>query len=390
MISRVAFVLAFVALFFACQGKRLKVTVPEEYFNVKWTYNESKAAVKSGLLTPSQWKKSFSTCDPDLKDSQQSPININTDDVPLSDYGVLPLVFSKDSCPITLRNIGSTLTAAPTNLDACKVSFTNAAGTKYKFYEANLHWHQHWDHRGTEHTVNGQGEAVEAHLLHYNAKFKSLDDAFDDANMGNIAVVSIRYTVAPTAENATEAIALDSFIANTYLSLRYMDVNTSVSEGPMNPYDLIGNALPRENLPMFHYNGSLTVPRCDPIVSWYIVQQTVMLSKSQVHQLRFFSHVNQSESERNKLGFNNDANIRPTVPLSKDRVVCAWPRLVPTNHSSDSAISYPEHELELWQIGAIVGGSVAGAALIAVIIAVSVVKCSKKDGEYASIINASA
>jgi len=381
IISRVVFIIYIVALSIACQGclYGLGSTVPESYFNTKWTYNESKAAIKAGLLPPSKWKESFGACDSSTKSARQSPIDINHEEVPLSTGGVLPLVFGKDQCPITLRNIGATLSAMPTDPSTCKASFTTASGTVYKFYEAHLHWHSLYNHRGTEHKLDGQAEAVEAHIVHYDSKFASMDDAVEDANVGNIAIVAIRYTVAPTGENATEAIALDSFIGNTYLNLRYMDLNASQNGDPMNPYDLIGNALPRVNLPMYHYNGSLTTPRCDSIASWYIVQQTVMLSKSQVRQLRFFSHVNRSESEHPKLGFNNDANIRPVVPLN-GRDIIAWPVIIEPNMSSDSA---PEDTsdsegMEQWKIIVIVVASVFGAILIGATIGIIWYKVSQR------------
>jgi len=374
----VVFTLFAVVFCVACQGCvhfRLGGSAAGELFNTKWTYNESDAAKKIGLLPPSEWKKSFGTCNTEGDNSHQSPINIKHLDVPQSNAGVLPLTFSAPACDITVRNIGSTLSAMPTNPAACKAQFTTLSNTVYKFYEMHLHWHQYYNHRGTEHKVDGQAEAVEAHIVHYNAKFKNIQEAFDDANVGNIAVVAVRYTVAPTPENATEALALDTFFAKTYPTLRYMDLNTSMAVDPVNPYDLIGSAIPRTNIPMYHYNGSLTTPLCDSIVSWYIVQQTVMMSQSQIRQLRFFLHVNQTEDEKHKLGFNNDANVRPVAPLNH-RDVVGWPYIVEPNFSSDSA---PDDDgssggLSGWKLGLVVGGSILGGVVITLIIVVIVVK----------------
>jgi len=185
-------------------------------------------------------------------------------------------------------------------------------------------------------------------------------------------VVAIRYTVAPTADDDTEAPAFGMFIDDTFDSLRFMNLTLSgvVNVGDHNPYDLIGNAISRENTPMFHYNGSLTVPSCDSITSWYIVQQTVMLSQAQMHQLRFFTHVNKTAYENQSLGFSIDANIRPVAPLN-GRDIVAWPEVLPPNMSSDSApdsgepsSSQPPFALST---GAIIGICVAGVVIIVTI-----------------------
>ena len=395
MVFRAELVLFALAFGVVCQGclHGLHSSVPEEWFNTKWTYNESDAAVKIGLLPPSQWKKSFGLCDVDLKNAHQSPIDIQHSDVPEGRAGVLPLEFGNVTCGLSYRNIGSTLSAMPTNPDACKAGFTTYSGTSYKFYEAHIHWHQFHNHKGTEHKVDGQAEAVEVHLVHYNAKFKSMQDAYDDANVGNVAVVAVRYTVAPTQDNASEVVAFNYFIVPTYPDLAYMDPNVSVKGDAINPYDLIGTALPRTDLPMYHYNGSVTTPRCDSIVSWYVVQQTVMMSQAQMHQLRFFTHVNRSEATKPKLGFNNDANVRPVAPMN-GRLIVAWPYVVEPNITSDSdesglaSESDDESGLKGWEVGLIVGGSVLGAALVAGLIIFLIIKLGGNKKHYEAVVNA--
>jgi len=360
-------------------------TVTDDMYNIRWTYNDTDTAKNLGLLPPSRWKNNFGACDANMASAHQSPIDIDHTKVPLSNSGVLPLEFQDDACAAKVGNIGWTLSAMPYSPSACKAGFKTASGTTYKFYEAHLHWHQYYNHRGSEHKVDGQAEAVEAQLVHYNAKFKTIQDAFDDANVGNIAVVSIRYTVAPTQDTPTETLAFNSFIAQTYPNLRYMNTTFTMKVDPFNPYDLIGNALPRTNLPMYHYNGSLTTPRCDSIVSWYIVQQTVMLSQSQLHQLRFFSHLNETEAKKGKLGFENTCNCRPVAPLH-GRDVVAWPTIIEPNMSSDSAPD--DSALELWELALIIGGCAVVALVVIIIIVVVAVK-NRRRNDYVSIINSS-
>jgi len=347
--------------------------------------------LKSLVGCPDDWKKSWGVCDPNLPTARQSPIDIIIKDVPRTDAGVLPLQFQGVECDTQVRNIGATLSATPKDPRVCNASFTTLSGTKYKFYEAHVHWHKYYNHRGTEHRVDGQAEAVEVQLIHFNAKFPSIDEAFRDANVGNIAVVAIRYTVAPTAENATEAPDFDKFITIGYEKLKYMDLSLDglVDVGKLNPYNLIGNALPRTNLPMFQYNGSLTVPSCDSITSWYIVQQTVMLSQSQVQQLRFIQHVDQNTYEQHTLGFELDDNIRPLAPLN-GREVVAWPDIIAPNVSSDSAPSQSASSGPLLTTGAIIGISVAaGVLIIGVTVLITSLVCVKTGRKGYEGINAS-
>jgi len=368
-----------VCIALVCESRRFQVgsIIPTDLFNTKWSYNQTYAS-KHGLLGPDDWKSAWPLCDPSLPGAKQSPIDIVTDNIPLSNAGVLPLTFTDDSCPSSMRNIGATLSAVPSDPVNCKSSFTTASGTQYKFYEVHFHWNHFYNHRGSEHRVNGQAEAMEAQLVHYNAKFSSIDEAFRDGNPGDIAVVAIRYNVAQSAETTTEVPVLNDLIDPSYSKCEFMDLSKDgvADVGKINAYEFIGTALNRKNLPMFHYNGSLTVPSCDSVVSWYIVQQTVMLSKSQIQQLRCYKHVNKSAYDDKSLGFEIDSNVRPVFPLG-DREVVAWPDIVPTNESSDSG---PDSQLVIsssdepfFTTGTIIGLSAAGGVLLIGIIVIIVV-----------------
>jgi len=392
------FAVVFVAVCFTaivgeCRNNFIRSISPADTFNTIWTYNQSYAS-KHDLLGPNEWKQDFPVCDTSIPDAKQSPINIVTDDVKIDNAGVLPLTFTGNVCSIDVRNVGATLTASPHDIVNCDVSFTTASGVKYKLHGALFHWHTLYDHRGTEHKVNGQGEAVEVQLVHFNAKFNSIDDAFRDANVGNIAVVAVRYTITPSEENATQVPDLDYIITPTFEKTEFMDLSKDAvaDAGKLNLYHLIGNALSLTNLSMFHYNGSLTVPSCDSITSWYIVQRTVMISDAQMDQLRLFKHVTKAQYDDGSLGFEINSNVRPVVPLN-DRVVVAWPDIVPTNFSSDSAPpSVLSSSGKFWTTGVIVGISVAGAAVVVVVlILIIVLACRKSDKSgYEGIINVSA
>jgi len=307
---------------------------------------------------------------------------------------VLPIEFANKTCGelFTIKNLGWTLSATRPSQHQCAMYFVTKSGIKYILDRVHIHWHDKYNHHGTEHTVNGQGEAVEVQLVHYKSGFTDLNAAFDDAGKGNIAIISIRYTVSPSGMIPTEAPEIDRLIVfNDYQSeqLRYKNASYSANVGDFFPYDLIGKALPRENLPMFYYDGSITAPGCDSIVSWFLVQQTVMLSQGEMAQLRKFSRLSKTEAEQG-LGFDLEANCRPTVSV-KGRPIIAWPRIIEPNMTSDSAPTSTSadssEKKKGLSTGAIIGISVGCSAVVASAVAavVVVVVLKKKRSGYESI-----
>jgi len=371
--------------------------VPDGWFNDKWTYTESNKVPK-GTKTPQNWKDVFPMCNPSNPDPDypgQSPINIDTGEVFVRNDGILPLIFSERDQEIqykgNISNIGSTLSFVPSKEG--DAYFNTSSGTRYVFDRAQIHWHKKYNHHGTEHTVNGQGEAVEVQLIHRKDKFFELAQAFNDPHVGNIAIVAIRYTVAPTETTQTEAPAIDRFITfandEDFEKVHYMNVDGKVEVFDFYVYDLIGTALSLENLPMFHYTGSLTTPGCDAIVDWFIVQQTVTISQGEMQQLRRISFLTKEQEEKGTLGFDIDSNCRPAFP-SKGRNVIAWPRIVDPNMTSDSMPTNSDGDSGSAKKGlstaAIIGIS-AGSAVAAatVVTAVVIIMKKKKNTGYESI-----
>jgi len=323
------FIFSFVVC--VCLGSGL----PKEYFNTVWTYNETYAAEK-GLAGPNEWKNKWVLCRADGADTHQSPINIQRETVVVDSAGVLPLTFAPEKCNAKIQNIGATLSISP---EVKQSSFTTASGTKYILNEVHIHWEQFALHNGTEHWVDSQGEAAEIHLVHYNAAFPSLEAALEDNSVGNIAVLAVRYNVAENNEQSTTVPAFEMF-SDSATKLLFMDLETTLSLDGVTFYDLLGENLPRVDLPMFHYNGSLTTPTCNPIVSWYVVQQTVMISKAQMENLRMCYHVNESAHQA---GVIITHNVRPCAPVN-GRTIVAWPKLIdPTTQSSSSSSPQPTH-----------------------------------------------
>jgi len=317
-------VLCFAAVACAICGVAVGSGLPPEAFNTLWTYNETFAAEK-GLKGPSGWGDSWPYCKTAGEDTVQSPINIETAKVSVGRSGVLPLVFTRATTDITGQNTGASLSFSP----RVHANFTTYSGRKYVLNEAHIHWDRYDNHRGSEHLVDGVAEAAEVHLVHYDAAFKSQDEAVHDGSVGNIAVVGIRYVVAESADEESE-VPLFSIFSDLQFALDSMKTVKNIDL-----YDLFGSDASLESIPMFHYNGSLTTPTCNPIVSWFVVQRPVKVSQEQMVKLRECLHVNVSAFEE---GVIVDNNARPACPLNGRQVV-AWPVVDSSSSNYDSSHS---------------------------------------------------
>lgn len=389
MAGRAVKVVALAVVAAACLvGTTHGAGLPPEYFNTVWTYNDTHSAAR-GLVGPAAWHELWGACDTAGADAHQSPVDIDPARVRTGTGGVLPVAFRGAACALRVRNIGATLSAVPP-ADCARSTFATAAGTTYVLAEAHLHWHDAADDAGTEHTLAGRGAAAEAHLVHYDARFASVEAALRDGAVGNIAVVAVRYAVDPAAApDATAVPALDTFVAPTYPALRYMNLSATVRAPAVDPYALLGSAQDGlaeaglDAVPMYHYNGSLTTPPCSALVSWFVVQQPVAVARTQIERLRRFSRFNESEAAAHTLGFELPTNVRAPAPLNA-RIVYAWPPASSSSSSSQPAPTPAPEPRSFFHFGLALGGSVIAAVVAAAIIIVVCVP-SKRPTRYASV-----
>lgn len=57
----------------------------------------------------------------------------------------------------------------------------------------NIHWHWGENNMGSEHTINGKKYAAEAHVVSYNSKYGSIEQAFPQPD--GLAVLAVFYEV---------------------------------------------------------------------------------------------------------------------------------------------------------------------------------------------------
>ncbi|KAL9413162.1 hypothetical protein AB3S75_041766 [Citrus x aurantiifolia] len=144
-------------------------------------------------------------------------------------------------------------------------------GTEYVLQQC--HWHS-----PSEHTINGQRFALEAHMVHVSQD-------------GKIAVVGIMYKIGRP----------DSFLESI------SDHLTQVA-GSNERETVVGVIDPRGikigSRKYYRYIGSLTIPPCTENVLWTIVRKVRTVTREQVRSLRVAVH---DES---------DTNARPQQPIN--------------------------------------------------------------------------
>ncbi|MDR2484571.1 MAG: carbonic anhydrase family protein [Treponema sp.] len=198
----------------------------------------------TGDVGPDFWH----TLSPDYalaKDGKaQSPINIVTGGL-AETGGLSKPEFHYTGIPFKAENNGHTIALAPSGAD----NYIVLDAADYALQQ--LHFHA-----PSEHRINGELCAMEAHLVHKDAA-------------GNLAVVGI--LIVPGAENET-------------LKEAFSKLPKEVThEEPVSldaPIDL--TALVPAGAGLYRYDGSLTTPPCTEGVKWSLADTALELSQEQI------------------------------------------------------------------------------------------------------------
>ncbi|XP_069893043.1 carbonic anhydrase 6 [Dipodomys merriami] len=237
-----------------------------------WTYSE-------GVLDETHWPEEY----PDCGGQRQSPIDLQRRKVRFNpDLQPLELTGYGDSqgSPFLMTNNGHTvqITLPPT------MQLTAPDGAVYKATQMHYHWGgASYELSGSEHTIDGIRRVIEMHLVHYNAKYESYDVAKDKPD--GLAVMAAFVEIEEYAEN-THYSSLISHLAN----IRYPGQTTYLTD-----FDIL-DMLPGDMYHYYTYNGSLTTPPCTQNVRWFVMSDSVKISKAQVIKLEnsVMNHQNQT------------------------------------------------------------------------------------------------
>ncbi|KAF7995028.1 hypothetical protein HCN44_004500 [Aphidius gifuensis] len=195
--------------------------------------------------------------------TRQSPIDIVDDDTLEADLGPLEFIKYDHLYNATVTNNGHTIQVA---LKGQPLLSGGGLETNYQLDQMHFHWE-------AEHTINGYRDPLELHLVHYNKKYNNFTTALKHEN--SISVVAVLFE--------------KSEVDNKHLQ-PIIDAAKQVSNWELKSkidIDVQGTVLPTLFIPAdrtmyYRYDGSLTTPTCQEIVTWFIMTEKLPVSVSQV------------------------------------------------------------------------------------------------------------
>ncbi|XP_055981378.1 carbonic anhydrase 6 [Sorex fumeus] len=252
-----------------------------------WTYSE-------GSLDEAHWAREY----PDCGGRKQSPINLqrkkvrynpNLQPLKLTGYGA-------QEGPFSMTNNGHTVQITLPHT----MRLMTSDGSEFIAQQMHFHWGgASSEISGSEHTVDGRRHVAEVHVVHYNAKYQSMEEA--QSAPDGLAVLAAVFKIKEYSENTYYS----SFISHLQ-EIRYPGQSTVLKN-----LDIV-DMLP-ENLENYYtYHGSLTTPPCTENVLWFMLKDEILISKAQIMKLE------NTLLDHNNKTLHND--YRMTQPLY-ERVV---------------------------------------------------------------------
>nr|ACO10795.1 carbonic anhydrase 3 [Caligus rogercresseyi] len=234
--------------------------------------------------------------------TNQSPINIIERDTELATTpSKIVFVGYENPLDFEMKNDGTTAKFSLKNPSgAPTITAPHLKGDTFKFAQFHFHWGGE-NKVGSEHLLSGIASPIEVHLVHFNTKYGStIEDALAMKGVNdNLAVLGVFFDIIPCSVTA-----FDSFINK---------LSTIVDKGSKT--DVTGlklvDLLPLDTETFFSYDGSLTTPRCQEIVSWTVFKHKNFLAQSQLEEFRKL---------KNSLKMPLVNNYRSVTALNKRKV----------------------------------------------------------------------
>lgn len=184
-------------------------------------------------------------------------------------------------------------------------------GLRGQYIFNNLHFHWGNDsNRGSEHTVNRMRYPMEAHLVHYSARFSSLEAAVESKEKDALAVLGIFITTGYQRYQRRF-----TRIASQLDEIKYKEQSTEID-----PFPLV-DILPSHTDGFYRYFGSLTTPDCNEVVVWTIFADEVRVPWNLLAEIRAIYSTGENETPEERLV----DNFRPTQPLNGRTVYRLYP-----------------------------------------------------------------
>ncbi|XP_075144642.1 carbonic anhydrase 2-like isoform X2 [Haematobia irritans] len=236
--------------------------------NSQWTHQDQ-----------AKWYDNYPECS--LR--QQSPIEINDNEV-IKAYFMLPIKFQHYSTPCPkaarLTNTGHTVETV-LSTECPKPQITGGPllhGNSYEVEGFHFHWGSQNMH-GSEHIVNGKRYSMEAHIVHRNVKYPTVEEARKHSD--GLAVLAIFYEV----QNSNRGlVGLKRFVKALNEVKRF---NSTTKLRDFRLTDLMGDIKTNQ---FYTYQGSLTTPPCSQAVTWIIFPKVLHINLTQMKPFRQLSN----------------------------------------------------------------------------------------------------
>uniref|UniRef100_A0A8C8TT11 Carbonic anhydrase 6 n=1 Tax=Peromyscus maniculatus bairdii TaxID=230844 RepID=A0A8C8TT11_PERMB len=150
---------------------------------------------------------------------------------------------------------------------------TDSKGNRYISEQLHFHWGGGPSGvSGSEHTVDGIRRVMEIHFVHFSDKFGSFEEA--QSQPEGLAVVAVFVEIEEYNENTYYSAFVSELVNITYPGQTTTLKDTTIQK-----------MLPRDTYNYYTYEGSLTTPPCTENVKWFVFQDSVKLSKTQVERI---------------------------------------------------------------------------------------------------------
>lgn len=135
--------------------------------------------------------------------------------------------------------------------------------------------HFHWgivNDDGSEHAINGQKCALEAHFVFFNKAYQTSTDAMKYPD--GFSVIGVLFNV----DSLSPDLQFLNMIKNVTKGGNSIQINTPVIS--------LKELMPKKFI-YAHYKGSLTTPPCSQIVDWFVSLEKLTLNPVQVRVVLF-------------------------------------------------------------------------------------------------------
>ncbi|XP_060519814.1 carbonic anhydrase 14-like [Cylas formicarius] len=190
----------------------------------------------------------------------------------------------RPTLPLEFRNLGVNCDARVTNNGhTARVTMPNSSLTleggglasTFRFSDLHFHWQ-------SEHTLDNRRYPLEAHFVFFDAVYPSLEDAIQHPN--SVAVVGVLFDV--SKDHYIRALEL---IAKAAAQVQKAGMSTEIKNLSL------AKLIPQQHQKFLYYDGSLTTPECNEVVSWFVFPKILQIRSSQLKKL---TSINDEDGQR--------------------------------------------------------------------------------------------